>query len=200
MFNKLKSAFSKFGKKILVFYDEPYLGCFGSAYTPINREKVVDILAESAETFNAVVARELEESLISSKDVLRGIHCCGNTDWSIFTDIQAINIISFDAFGFLDRVLLYTDDLQKFFEQDGILAWGIVPTQAFSSEINTRLLANKLEHGFKLLVDKGIEENLIKNNLILTPSCGLGTLSCETADAIFKCLQDLSYNFKNKSI
>ena len=29
--------FKEFNKKIIMFVDEPYLGCFGSAYTPINR-------------------------------------------------------------------------------------------------------------------------------------------------------------------
>ena len=39
--------FKKFGKKIILFFDEPFLGCFGSAYTPINREDVVKGLTEA---------------------------------------------------------------------------------------------------------------------------------------------------------
>lgn len=38
----------KFGKKLILFIDEPYLGCFGSAYTPINREDVCGNLSELA--------------------------------------------------------------------------------------------------------------------------------------------------------
>jgi hypothetical protein len=38
--------FSEFGKKIILFIDEPYLACFGSAYTPLNRVDVVKGLAE----------------------------------------------------------------------------------------------------------------------------------------------------------
>jgi methionine synthase II (cobalamin-independent) len=181
------SLFRKFAKPIIMFLDEPYLSCLGSGYTPINRKEVIATLVEFTEK-------------IQSPDVLIGVHCCGNTDWSIFTDVNKIRIISFDAFNFLDRLLLYAENLADFFKRGGILAWGIVPTQAFTPKINSLLLAKKLEQGFNSLVDKGIEEDLIKNNLIITPSCGLGTLSCETADSIFKCLQDLSYNFKNKSI
>jgi len=196
--------FSKFGKKIILFYDEPYLGCFGSAYTPIDRKEVVNSLTESAEGFKQVVERyftTLTRDPASTKvEVLFGVHCCGNTDWSIFTEIPKIDIISFDAYGFLDRVLLYAKELLDFFERGGVLAWGIVPTQAFTPEVKSSLLLQKLEQGLKLLLDKGIEQHLIRNNLIITPSCGLGTLSCETADSIFRCLQDLSYNFKNKSI
>jgi len=183
----------KFGKDIIVFIDEPYLGCFGSAYTPVNRQDVVKTLTE------------LTNKIAGAETVRVGVHCCGNTDWSIFTDIRRIDIISFDAFGFLDRVLLYANELRGFLERDflerlGILAWGIVPTQAFSKEINSELLLQKLEQGINFLVNKGIDKTLLRNRLIFTPSCGLGTLSCEEADMIFKCLRDLSEDFKNKSI
>ncbi|MGD9014875.1 MAG: hypothetical protein PVI33_02475 [Candidatus Omnitrophota bacterium] len=181
------ALFKRFAKPIIIFLDEPYLACLGSGYTTINRNQVINTLIEFTKK-------------IKSPDVLIGVHCCGNTDWSIFTEVTNINLISFDAFGFLDRILLYANELLGFFNRGGILAWGIVPTQAFSSEINTHLLTSKLEYAFKLLADKGIEENLIKNNLIFTPSCGLGTLNCQTAVSIFECLQNLSENFKNKSI
>jgi methionine synthase II (cobalamin-independent) len=178
----------EFGKDIIMFIDEPYLGCFGSAYTPINREEVVGVLTE------------LTNKIRSAGAVRIGVHCCGNTDWSIFTDIKVIDIISFDAFGFLDRVLLYARELRDFFNRGGILAWGIVPTQAFAPEIKSNLLLQKLEQGINLLSNKGIDKNLLQERLIFTPSCGLGTLSCQTADSIFQCLQNLSDNFKNKSI
>ena len=55
--------FRKFGKKIILFFDEPYLGCFGSAYTPINREDVVKGLIEITEG-------------IKSKDILVGLILC----------------------------------------------------------------------------------------------------------------------------
>ncbi|MCX5707259.1 MAG: hypothetical protein NTW13_06405 [Candidatus Omnitrophica bacterium] len=72
--------FKTFGKKMILFVDEPYLGCFGSAYTPLNREDVVAGLTEFTQN-------------LKSEDTLLGIHCCGNTDWSVIIDIKNIDII-----------------------------------------------------------------------------------------------------------
>lgn len=173
------NLFKKFGKKIILFLDEPYLGCFGSAYTPINRDDVVKGLSEL--TAN-----------IKSENVLSGVHCCGNTDWSIFTEVAAIDIISFDAFNFMDRLLLYSQQLSHFLKRGGILAWGIVPTEALSPEITVTSLIEKLKNGFEVLAKKGIDLELLKKRLIITPSCGLGTLSYDNAESIFKCLPQIS--------
>ncbi|MDI6606392.1 MAG: methionine synthase, partial [Candidatus Omnitrophota bacterium] len=45
--------FKEFGKKIIIFLDEPYLACFGSAYTPVNREDVMQGLKEVAQELKA---------------------------------------------------------------------------------------------------------------------------------------------------
>lgn len=189
--------FKKFKKKIIVFIDEPYLGSLGSAYIPISREEVVKNLAESGDDFKEVVEGFIQDliedlGLTDEKPVLVGVHCCGNTDWSIFTDISTINIISFDAFSFLDRILLYAEQLLGFFERGGILAWGIVPTGDFGPQIDKAILAERLQAGLKLLVNKGIDEELLRKRLILTPSCGLGTLGFDKAEPIFRCLAELS--------
>jgi len=186
--------FKKFKKKLIVFIDEPYLGSFGSGYVPINREKVVNYLVESGEDFKDVIERYKQDP------ILLGVHCCGNTDWSMFTDIKAINIISFDAFNFFDRILLYADSLLNFFKRGGILAWGIVPTEAFGPEINACLLAQRLKQGLQSLVKKGIDEDLLKRRLILTPSCGLGTLNFDKAEQISACLAELSSILRGESV
>lgn len=169
--------FKKFGKKIILFFDEPYLGCFGSAYTPINREEVVKGLSELTEP-------------LESLDVLLGVHCCGNTDWSIFTDIASIDIISFDAYGFLDRLVLYADNLKTFFKRGGFLCWGIVPTSEFSEKTTVDLLMEKLHSGIELLAKKGIDKETVLKSLLLSPSCGLGTLDTEKAERIFRLLAE----------
>lgn len=177
--------FKKFGKKIIMFIDEPYLGCFGSAYTPINREDVVKGLAEIT-------------TAIKSDNVLAGVHCCGNTDWSIFTEVKTIDIINFDAFGFLERLVLYADNLKAFFQRGGVLCWGIVPTQEFSGQ-SADLLLEKIEKGIGVLVKKGLDKNLLLDNLIISPSCGLGTLDTEKSDKIFKLLSGVSALIQKKA-
>ena len=171
--------FKQFGKKIIIFMDEPYLSCFGSAYTPINKEDVVKGLSELTEG-------------IKSEDVFPGVHCCGNTDWSIFTDIKTIDIINFDAFGFLDKFILYAANLKEFLENKGIFCWGIVPTQDFTGKETQEILLNKVKQGISELVKKGLDKDLITENLLLSPSCGLGTLDEQKPNAIFKLLAEIS--------
>jgi methionine synthase II (cobalamin-independent) len=167
--------FEKFKKKMIMFIDEPYLGCFGSAYTPINREDVVKGLSELIQE-------------IKRPDILWGLHCCGNTDWSIFTDVRLINIISFDAFAFLDRLLLYADDLKKFFTQGRALCWGIVPTQEFDATQTAQKLLQRIEQGIAALAKKGLDRQKVLENLFISPSCGLGTLDIAKSAAVFKLL------------
>jgi len=171
-------ALERFGKKIILFVDEPYLGCFGSAYTPVNREDVVRGLKEMG-------------SAVKSERVLVGVHCCGNTDWSIFTD-AGMDIVSFDAFNFLERLILYAPDIGQFLERGGILCWGIVPTQDFSGKESADLLVGKIKRGIDAFSAKGIREGLLRDNLLLSPSCGLGALKDSNTAPIFKLLKAVS--------
>lgn len=171
--------FGEFNKNIIAFIDEPYLGCFGSAYTPLNRADVVRDLGEFSQG-------------LGDRDILLGVHCCGNTDWSIFTDIPAINVISFDAFDFQDKFVLYADNLKGFLERGGVICWGIVPTQEFSGKENAEFLINKLRQGINTLVKKGVEDKLLLESLMISPACGLGTLSPQKAEDTFRLLHEAS--------
>ncbi|MFH1578319.1 MAG: hypothetical protein ABIC18_04550 [Candidatus Omnitrophota bacterium] len=175
--------FSKFGKPMIMFFDEPYLTCLGSGFTSINREDVVGGLTEFTKK-------------IKSPNCLVGVHCCGNTDWSVFTDVPYIDIINFDAFNFLDRVLLYAEELLGFFKRGGMLAWGIVPTDSFDSQAKAVDLLRRLNTGMDSLVKKGIGRDLLERGMILTPSCGLGTLDPGKVELIFKCLTELSLSLQ----
>lgn len=171
--------FREFNKNIIAFIDEPYLGCFGSAYTPLNRADLVRDLSEFSQGLKA-------------KDILLGVHCCGNTDWSIFTDIPGINLINFDAFDFQDKFVLYADNLKGFLERGGVICWGIVPTQEFRGKENAEFLINKLRQGINTLVKKGIGDKLLLESLMISPACGLGTLSPQKAEDIFRLLYETS--------
>ena len=193
----------KFKKPLILFLDEPYLAAFGSAFAPINRRDVIVGLTEFTKKikFSEGITPPFQQSSIDvgqERAGLIGVHCCGNTDWSIFTEVPDIDIISFDAFNFLERILLYTDQLLGFFKRGGILAWGIVPTEAFNPKINVSILAQRLNAGMELLVKKGIDKDLLKKRLILTPSCGLGVLNSDKAEPIFKCLAELPSFLKNR--
>jgi methionine synthase II (cobalamin-independent) len=171
----------EFAKPQLFFIDEPYLGCFGSAFTPINREDVVSGLSEFS-------------SVLKSDDVAVGVHCCGNTEWSMLMEVSDISVISFDAFDFLDRLVLYADALKKFLKRGGVLCWGIVPTHGFTGAETPDTLVQKIQQGVKALKDKGLDEGILFERMLLSPSCGLGTLAPEKAEKIFDLLCETSHH------
>ncbi|MBU1912637.1 MAG: hypothetical protein KKB22_03795 [Candidatus Omnitrophica bacterium] len=158
---------------IIIFIDEPYLASFGSSFVNIKREDVISML-------DSIIGG------IHSKGAMAGIHCCGNTDWSVITGTKA-DIINFDAYLYADNLALYSKDIEGFLKRGGYLAWGIAPTSdAILKETGVSLF-KKFSSQIDNLEKKFIDRNLIISNSLLTPSCGMGTLSEElTKDIIAK--------------
>ena len=136
----------------ILFFDEPSLSSFGSAFSSLNREEVIQSLNEC---FDAVKG-------------LRGIHCCGNTDWGVLLSTH-LDILSFDAYGYLETLSLYPKDLKAFLERGGILAWGIVPTSENVLKEDAQSLVKRFKEGVEALSKKGIDRTLLER-AILTPS------------------------------
>ncbi|MGA2775596.1 MAG: hypothetical protein ABSE81_05985 [Candidatus Omnitrophota bacterium] len=177
--------FKEFNKPVILFIDEPYLSAFGSAFTPVNRDDVIRGLGELA-------------AGIKSDTALIGLHCCGNTDWSIFTDIPGINIINFDAFEFRDRFVLYADSLAHFLKRGGFICWGIVPTEGYSESITPDSLFERIENGVEALSKKGLNRELLYNQMFLSPACGLGSLDIGKSEKILKTLSETAEILRKK--
>jgi len=177
-------GFKKFNKPIIVFFDEPYLAAFGSAFTPIERKDVVRVLGEM-----------LGE--VKKEGVDTGIHCCGNTDWSMFLEMAELDIINFDAFGFFERFALYTDEINKFLTRGGAICWGIVPTFDFDWKINAADLAETLKGHLNVLLRTGVNEKQLIRQSLLSPACGLGSLGEKEAEAILKLLSETSSSLRS---
>ena len=177
--------FSPFCENIICFIDEPILSAFGSStYVSVSRDDVVAVLNEVIEE-------------VHKEGGLAGIHCCGNTEWSILID-AGVDIVNFDAFGFGETIAIYSDSVKKHLEKGGMLAWGIVPTSAAVREQTAESLEKKLEEGMDNLASKGIDKKLIISQAIITPSCGTGSLSVEDAEKVFKLVKELSKKMKEK--
>lgn len=163
------------GTKTMIFFDEPFLSSFGSAFSSLNRE---DVLLSLNECFGAVKG-------------LKGIHCCGNTDWSLLLETN-LDILSFDAYGYLETVSLYPEKLRAFLERGGILAWGIVPTNGEDLlKENAESLINRFKKGNETLSRKGIDQTLLRR-AILTPSCGTASLSIPLAERACQLTAEIS--------
>ena len=173
----------KSGKRPIIFLDEPYLAGFGSAFTPIQRHEVVNIL-------QSVINYLREHS-----DALIGIHCCGNTDWAMLIEAGP-DIINFDAYEYMDYFLLYPDDIVRFIREGGTIAWGIVPTSNFTGHETVEDLASKLGYGLKRIHEWGISPDKLAERSILTPACGMGTMTSEAAKNGLDLLSGLSLRLK----
>ncbi|MDC3911874.1 hypothetical protein KQE47_26455, partial [Raoultella planticola] len=50
-------------------------------------------------------------------------------DWPInWLLARPVCFLSFDAYSYFDKLLLYSDELRRFLDAGKILAWGMVPT------------------------------------------------------------------------
>jgi methionine synthase II (cobalamin-independent) len=165
-------------KKTIIFLDEPYLSGFGSAFSPIGRIEVINLL------------KEVIEYLKEKSDTLIGIHCCGNTDWSMIVEAGP-DIINFDAFSFLDYFLLYPDDIKRFIKGGGTIAWGIVPTGNSAGKGDHDELFLRLNKGLEALYSLGLDRDLVHAASILTPACGMGTMSEKDSDQVLDLLSGL---------
>jgi hypothetical protein len=151
----------------IIFVDEPYLATFGSAYVPVSRDQVVIGL----------------EEVFGGIEGLKGLHCCGNTDWGLLMN-TSVDILSFDAYNYALPFSLYAGDVKAFLRRGGMIAWGIVPNEAEALSPDGRTAENltaRLLEAMDLLVQKDVSLDDLLHRSLVTASCGLGTLSVPAA-------------------
>jgi hypothetical protein len=165
---------------VMLFVDEPYLASFGSAYISLSREQVVTMLDE---VFDAIHA----------EGGLAGVHCCGNTDWSVLL-ATSVDILNLDAWGYVESLALYPAELRAFLDRGGLVAWGIVPNNDEIFGVSADSIAGRLRAGIDVIIDRartgGIDigsRELVERS-ILTPRCGLGPTTVEIAERALETL------------
>ncbi len=177
--------FKPYAEQMICFIDEPILSAFGSStYVSVKRE---DVVAHLKEVIDAVHV----------EGGLAGIHCCGNTEWSILID-AGVDILNFDAFGFGETIAMYPQAVKVLLERGGAIAWGVVPTSAAIREQTTDKLVAHFEKMVDSLASKGIDKKLILEQAIITPSCGTGSLEVADAERVFQTLRSVSQSLRAK--
>ncbi len=178
------------GRRVILFVDEPYLSSFGSATIPVSEQDVIECL-------NVVTSAILAEGAIP------GVHCCGNTDWSLLFGTSA-RVINFDAYSFLEGMTLYPSELESFLARGGALAWGIVPTSPVPLAAATpEDLADRLEAGLVRLEaglarQKDWDHDMLRHRSLVTPSCGTGSLSVELAERAITLTRQVSDELRSR--
>jgi methionine synthase II (cobalamin-independent) len=174
---------SQISKNTIIFVDEPYMAAFGSVGVLLSKERIISLL----------------EEVFGGISRLKGVHCCGNTDWSVLLDTSA-DIVSYDTYNYAQSLSLYPAEVKKFLDRGGTIAWGVIPNneQPLSRE-SVASLNDRLEEAMAPFTRKGIPfKQLIKQGL-LTPSCGLGSMTTEeAASRVLELLAELSTRIRKR--
>lgn len=173
----------KISKNTIIFVDEPYMSAFGSVSVSLSREKVISLLEE---VFGGIKG-------------LKGIHCCGNTDWSILLR-TGVDILSFDAYNYARSLSLYPAEVKEFLAGKGAVAWGIVPNDEESlSKETAASLGDRLEEAMAPFTRNGIRFRQLIEQGLITPSCGLASLADgEVSARVLELLVELSARVRKR--
>jgi len=170
----------------MVFFDEPGIVGFGSsAFISITREQIHTAIEEAIAAVHAAGG-------------LAGIHICANGDWSLALETD-LDIISFDAYTYFDKFMLYPDLIKRFLDAGKIIAWGIVPTSNTADierETPESLLA-RWEAQADEMKKLGIDKKKLMAQSLITPSCGTGSLSLAHATKVLEMTRELSTRLRN---
>ncbi len=152
-------------RRTIIFIDEPYMSAFGSVGMMLSKEKVVSLLNE----------------VFAGIEGLKGVHCCGNTDWSVILGSD-VDIISFDAYNYAQSLSLYPKEVKRLLERGGTVAWGIVPNEEETlNRESAASLKDRLEEAIAPFTRNGLSFRQLIAQGLVTPSCGLASLATEEA-------------------
>jgi ketosteroid isomerase-like protein len=177
--------FRPYAENLICFIDEPILSAFGSStYVSVQRDDVVARLGEVVEAVHA-------------EGGIAGVHCCGNTEWSILVD-AGVDVVNFDAFQFGETVILYPEHMKRHVvERRNALAWGIVPTSPAIREVTPAGLVDAWERlATGLSAKAGIPKARLAEDSFITPSCGTGSMEAADAERVFDVLAETSRALK----
>jgi methionine synthase II (cobalamin-independent) len=161
--------------QVITFVDEPYMSSFGSAFISLSRQQAITLMEEVFEGIEG----------------LKGVHCCGNTDWSVLLS-TSVDILNLDAYGYADALSLYPDEVSAFLARGGMIAWGIVPASDQALRETVDSLVDRFHEALGLLTAKGLHGDDLLASALIMPSCGCGSLSVETAERVLELTGEVS--------
>lgn len=176
-----ESRLRELSDNTIIFFDEPYMSAAGSAFVSIPRERITELI----------------EGTFENVQSLKGVHCCGNTDWSILLN-TSVDIINFDSYSYGNTIALYPE-VKDFMDRGGVIAWGIVPREdKFLQNEAVKNLLDRLTDCMAGLERKGVSRDKLLKQSLITPACGLEPASEEGAEKALELLAELSTAFRNK--
>lgn len=171
------------GLPAMVFIDEPALYTFGSSGTVgLGRAEIQEALGEVAAS-------------IRSQGAFSGVHCCAGIDWGLIFELP-VDLVSFDAYEYFSSMQVYAGELDNFLRRGGVLAWGIVPASEQAWREDPASLRRLLDNKIRALTRQGVDENLLRRQLLITPACGAGSLSIDLAGKVYSLTEGLAMRLR----
>ncbi len=131
----------------------------------------------------------------------KGIHLCGNPDWSFLLETLDLDILSIDIFSNGEIFVKYIDQIRAFLDKGGIISWGIVPTltEEYVQE-SVETLTRQLEQLWTYLDNHGIPVETVVRQAWLAPArcCLVNLDGTATVDQAFTVLRKISEKLKEK--
>jgi hypothetical protein len=159
------------GRTAVLFLDEPGLGASGG------RKDLADAAYGALrETITELRARAPRGSLI-------GLHCCAPASWEQVLSLP-LDLVSFDAARYLDDFLARRAGLTAFLERDGVVAWGVIPTERSPGWTVPTALASWRTRTAAALGDRADLCSRAFEQLLFTPACGTGRRSPAESEGV----------------
>ena len=188
MANKANAQYRQLKKKndtALVWMDEPGLQMLFASFTG----------------YTATAAARDYADYMELLEGPRGIHLCGNPDWSFLLRDVTPDILSMDSYSVGHVFTRYKTEVVDFLKNGSIIAWGITPTltEELTKETFESLVA-RLEDMFDYISAWGIEKDELLDRSWLAPSrcCLVNPDRTRSVEQSFRLLREIAEHFKIK--
>ncbi|HMM06641.1 MAG TPA: hypothetical protein PKD52_08255 [Clostridiales bacterium] len=169
----------------LVWMDEPGLQMLFASFTGYTAER-------AAEDYRGYL-----EKLEGPK----GVHLCGNPDWSFLLSALDLDILSMDSYSVGHIFTRYKEEVVNFLKKGAIISWGITPTLTEELTLeNFNSLKVKLEEMFAYVSSQGIAMDELLDRSWFAPSrcCLVNPDLAKSVEDSFRLLRELGNHFKEK--
>lgn len=171
--------------KAFVWIDEPGLSFIFGSFT-----------GYAAET-----AKKDYVNFLEQVEGPKGVHLCGNPDWSFLLEGLNLDILSIDVLSNGSIFVKYVEQIREFLNRGGILSWGIVPTltEEFAEE-SVNSIIDKLEEMWDYLDAHGIPKEQVLSQAWIAPArcCLVNMDGNGTVEKSFGVLQEVSTRIRTK--
>jgi methionine synthase II (cobalamin-independent) len=166
---------------LVMFLDEPGLTAALDSSFPLALGDTLDTVSRSL----AVIER----------GAVAGLHCCGRADWQavLLAGPQVVSVPV--GFGAVD----HTSAFGTYLEGGGWVAWGAVPTDRPLGE-SADILWRRLRAEWDVLIDSGVDPAQLVEQSMVTPACGLATLSIPYARRVVDLTSELARSLEAQAV